>query len=90
MTFPLDPPLAKMLLFSAELGCSDEVLIVVSMLSVPSVFFRPKDREEESDAAREKFFVPESDHLTLLNVYKQWVVRCFLLFGGEIDIFVSS
>jgi len=39
------------------------------MLSVPSVFFRPKDREEESDAAREKFFVPESDHLTLLNVY---------------------
>ncbi|KAJ8570283.1 hypothetical protein K7X08_037255 [Anisodus acutangulus] len=42
------------------------------MLSVPSVFFRPKDREEESDAAREKFFVPESDHLTLLNVYQQW------------------
>ncbi|GKA96136.1 retrotransposon protein, putative, ty1-copia subclass [Tanacetum coccineum] len=42
------------------------------MLSVPSVFFRPKDRAEESDFAREKFFVPESDHLTLLNVYQQW------------------
>lgn len=27
---------------------------------------------EESDAAREKFFVPESDHLTLLHVYQQW------------------
>ena len=27
---------------------------------------------EESDAAREKFFVPESDHLTLLHVYEQW------------------
>ncbi|OQR93347.1 pre-mRNA-splicing factor ATP-dependent RNA helicase PRP16 [Achlya hypogyna] len=75
VTFPLDPPLAKMLLFSEQLGCTDEVLIVVSMLSVPSVFFRPKDREEESDAAREKFFVPESDHLTLLNVYKQWVAN---------------
>jgi pre-mRNA-splicing factor ATP-dependent RNA helicase DHX38/PRP16 len=48
------------------------VLTIVSMLSVPSVFFRPKDRAEESDAAREKFFVPESDHLTLLNVYQQW------------------
>eukprot|EP00591_Stephanopyxis_turris_P015391 CAMPEP_0195537370 /NCGR_PEP_ID=MMETSP0794_2-20130614/47821_1 /TAXON_ID=515487 /ORGANISM="Stephanopyxis turris, Strain CCMP 815" /LENGTH=66 /DNA_ID=CAMNT_0040671067 /DNA_START=23 /DNA_END=220 /DNA_ORIENTATION=+ len=59
-----------MLLFAHQTGkCSAEVLIVVSMLSVPSVFFRPKDREEESDAAREKFFVPESDHLTLLNVY---------------------
>ncbi len=33
---------------------------------------RPPDRAEESDAAREKFFVPESDHLTLLHVYNQW------------------
>lgn len=70
--FPLDPPLAKMLLMGEQLECLDEVLTIVSMLSVPTVFFRPKDREEESDAAREKFFVPESDHLTLLNVYQQW------------------
>lgn len=40
--FPLDPPLAKMLIFSEKLECSAEVLVVVSMLSVPSVFFRPK------------------------------------------------
>ncbi|TPX50854.1 hypothetical protein SeLEV6574_g00656 [Synchytrium endobioticum] len=71
--FPLDPSLSKMLIVSVELGCSAEVLTVVSMLSVPSVFYRPKERAEESDAAREKFFVPESDHLTLLNVYSQWV-----------------
>lgn len=70
--FPLDPPLAKMLLMGEQLQCLNEVLTIVSMLSVPSVFFRPKDRAEESDAAREKFFVPESDHLTLLNVYLQW------------------
>jgi pre-mRNA-splicing factor ATP-dependent RNA helicase DHX38/PRP16 len=70
--FPLDPPLAKMLLMGEQLECLNEVLTIVSMLSVPSVFFRPKDRIEESDAAREKFFVPESDHLTLLNVYQQW------------------
>ncbi|ESQ30195.1 hypothetical protein EUTSA_v100122210mg, partial [Eutrema salsugineum] len=70
--FPLDPPLAKMLLMGERLDCINEVLTIVSMLSVPSVFFRPKEREEESDAAREKFFVPESDHLTLLNVYQQW------------------
>ncbi|KAL4325885.1 hypothetical protein GQ457_11G011660 [Hibiscus cannabinus] len=70
--FPLDPPLAKMLLMGEQLQCLDEVLTIVSMLSVPSVFFRPRDRAEESDAVREKFFVPESDHLTLLNVYQQW------------------
>jgi pre-mRNA-splicing factor ATP-dependent RNA helicase DHX38/PRP16 len=61
-----------MLLMGEQLKCLYEVLTIVSMLSVPSVFFRPKDRAEESDAAREKFFVPESDHLTLLNVYLQW------------------
>ncbi|KAK3270343.1 hypothetical protein CYMTET_21256, partial [Cymbomonas tetramitiformis] len=70
--FPLDPPLAKMLIISADLKCSNEMLTVTSMLSVPSVFFRPKDRAVESDSAREKFFVPESDHLTLLHVYNQW------------------
>lgn len=62
----------KMLIVSEDLGCSAEILTIVSMLSVPTVFFRPKDKQEESDAAREKFFVPESDHLTLLHVYQQW------------------
>ncbi len=70
--FPLDPPLSKMLIISCDLGCSDEILTIVSMLSVPAIFFRPKDREQEADAAREHFQVPESDHLTLLNVYEQW------------------
>ncbi len=75
--FPLDPALAKMLIFSEGLRCTAEVLVIVSMLSVPGVFFRPKDREEESDAAREKFMVPESDHLTLLNVYQHWKTQAY-------------
>ncbi|KAF6263292.1 P-loop containing nucleoside triphosphate hydrolase protein [Scenedesmus sp. NREL 46B-D3] len=68
--FPLEPALAKLLLAGAAMGCSAEALTIVSMLSVPSVFFRPPDRLR--NAAREKFFVPESDHLTLLHVYQQW------------------
>jgi pre-mRNA-splicing factor ATP-dependent RNA helicase DHX38/PRP16 len=70
--FPMDPSLAKMLITSEDYGCSEEMLSIVSMLSVPNVFYRPKERQEESDAAREKFFVPESDHLTCLHVYSQW------------------
>ncbi|KIS67687.1 putative RNA-dependent ATPase [Mycosarcoma maydis] len=70
--FPMEPSLSKMLITSVEYGCSVEMLTIVSMLSVPSVFYRPKERMEESDAAREKFFVAESDHLTLLHVYNQW------------------
>lgn len=70
--FPLDPALSKMLIVSCDMKCSAEILIVVSMLSVPAIFYHPKGREEDSDAAREKFQVPESDHLTYLNVYLQW------------------
>eukprot|EP00808_Paulinella_micropora_P018763 g35533.t1 len=66
--FPLDPSLAKMLITAEPLGCTAEILTIVSMLSIPSIFFRPSDRAEEADSAREKFFVPESDHLTLLHV----------------------
>ena len=80
--FPLDPSLSKMLIISEEMGCSLDILIIVSMLSVPSIFFRPKQREEDADAAREKFQVPESDHLTFLNVYHQvWsLIPDFILF----------
>jgi pre-mRNA-splicing factor ATP-dependent RNA helicase DHX38/PRP16 len=72
--FPMDPSLAKLVILSSTVyGCSEEMVTIVSMLSVPSVFYRPKERLEESDAAREKFFVTDSDHLTLLTVYQQWV-----------------
>lgn len=55
--FPLDPTLSKMLIQSEDMGCSTEVLTIVSMLSVPSLFFRPKGREDEADARKEKFQV---------------------------------
>lgn len=72
--FPLDPPLSKMLIVSARPAyrCSEEILTIVSMLSIPQIFLRPKERAEQADTARERFFVAESDHLSLLNVYLQW------------------
>jgi pre-mRNA-splicing factor ATP-dependent RNA helicase DHX38/PRP16 len=66
--FPLDPTLARMLLASDELKCTEEILTIVSMLNAPSIFDRPKDTE--ADAAKEKLFIAESDHLTYLNIYE--------------------
>jgi len=40
--FPLDPALSKMLIVSCDMGCSADILIIVSMLSVPPIFYRPK------------------------------------------------
>lgn len=70
--FPMEPSLAKMLISSVEMSCSSEVLIIVSMLSVSTVFYRPREMADEADAARDRFAVRESDHLTLLNVFNMW------------------
>ncbi|KAF4594648.1 pre-mRNA splicing factor ATP-dependent RNA helicase prp16 [Ophiocordyceps camponoti-floridani] len=70
--FPMDPSLAKLLITADDEGCSEEMVTIVSMLSVPNVFYRPKERQDEADAKREKFWVHESDHLTYLQVYSSW------------------
>ncbi|TDZ22207.1 Pre-mRNA-splicing factor ATP-dependent RNA helicase prp16 [Colletotrichum orbiculare MAFF 240422] len=70
--FPMDPSLSKLLITAEEYGCSEEMITIVSMLSVPNVFYRPKERQEEADTQREKFWVHESDHLTYLQVYSAW------------------
>lgn len=43
--FPLEPNLSKILIMSVALQCSDEILTIVSMLSVQNVFYRPKDKQ---------------------------------------------
>ncbi|GAB6033588.1 ATP-dependent RNA helicase dhx8 [Chamberlinius hualienensis] len=70
--FPLDPNPAKMLIMSVHLGCSDEILTIVSMLSVQNVFYRPKDKQALADQKKAKFNQLEGDHLTLLAVYNSW------------------
>ena len=71
--FPVDPMLSKMILASEKYKCSEEILTITAMLSVNnSIFYRPKDKIIHADAARANFFNPQGDHLTLLNVYKQW------------------
>ncbi|XP_059620544.1 ATP-dependent RNA helicase DHX8 [Phlebotomus argentipes] len=70
--FPLEPNLSKMLIMSVALNCSDEVLTIVSMLSVQNVFYRPKDKQSLADQKKAKFNQAEGDHLTLLAVYNSW------------------
>nr|XP_046233744.1 ATP-dependent RNA helicase DHX8-like [Scatophagus argus] len=70
--FPLEPMLCKMLIMSVHLGCSEEMLTIVSMLSVQNIFYRPKDKQALADQKKTKFFQPEGDHLTLLAVYNSW------------------
>jgi len=43
--FPLDPQLSKILISSAnKYICANEILSIVSLLSVPNIFLRPRDQ----------------------------------------------
>ena len=66
---PLEPQLAKMFLISPEFNCSNEMLSIVALLSVPNVFMRPKEAAKAADEAKGQFAHVDGDHLTLLNAY---------------------
>lgn len=67
--FPLDPALAVMLVTSPEFYCSNEILSITALLSVPQVFVRPHAQRKRADEMKNLFAHPDGDHLTLLNVY---------------------
>ncbi|GAP85816.1 putative pre-mRNA-splicing factor ATP-dependent RNA helicase PRP16 [Rosellinia necatrix] len=77
--FPTDPMLAKAVLAADKYKCVDEVLSIVATLSEASaLFFRPKDKKIHADSARNRFTVKDGgDHLTLLNIWNQWVESDF-------------
>jgi pre-mRNA-splicing factor ATP-dependent RNA helicase DHX15/PRP43 len=91
--FPLDPALAVMLISSPEFYCSNEILSITSLLSVPQIFVRPAANRKRADEMKSHFSHPDGDHLTLLNAYhafkgqsgdsgaaKQWCHEHFLSF----------
>ncbi|KAH8112475.1 P-loop containing nucleoside triphosphate hydrolase protein [Phellopilus nigrolimitatus] len=64
--------MSKMLIVSPEFKCSNEILTIVAMLSVPNVHIRPNSQRKKADAAKAKLSVPSGDHLSLLNVYNNY------------------
>ncbi len=58
-----------MLISSPEFYCSNEILSLTALLSVPMVFVRPATSRKRADEMKNLFAHPDGDHLTLLNVY---------------------
>jgi ATP-dependent RNA helicase DHX8/PRP22 len=69
---PMEPSLAKVVLASIDMRCSVEILSIVAMLGLTSIFYRPKEKQTQADQKKAKFHDPSGDHLTLLNVYNAW------------------
>ncbi|KDQ62265.1 hypothetical protein JAAARDRAFT_121203 [Jaapia argillacea MUCL 33604] len=72
-SFPLEPPLACVVLTSKEHGCTLEILDIVSVLSCTSkLFFDVSDDRDNALEARRKFRHSSGDHMTILNAMRAY------------------
>eukprot|EP00803_Ostreobium_quekettii_P003672 evm.model.scf_66EXC.15 EVM.evm.TU.scf_66EXC.15 scf_66EXC:132143-139773(+) len=70
---PVDPMFGRVVLASGEMGCCQEALAVISMVSTDNVFFEPRENQEEAAQRRQKFVSPWGDHLTLLHIFNHYI-----------------
>ncbi|MEI6895262.1 MAG: ATP-dependent RNA helicase HrpA [Colwellia sp.] len=68
--FPIDPRLAKMVITGIEFGCVEQVLIIVSALSIQDPRERPYEKQQQSDEKHNRFKDKQSDFISLLNLWQ--------------------
>jgi len=66
---PIDPTLGRMLLQSQHEHATQELLIIAAGLSIQDPRERPLDQKDAAAVAHKQFTDPQSDFLTLLNIW---------------------
>ena len=70
---PLDPKISRILLESgARRVCLREIAIIAAALSIRDPRRAPPDKTEQADANHAPFRHPDSDFLTLLNIWDRY------------------
>jgi ATP-dependent helicase HrpA len=69
---PLDPRISRILLEASKEGCLREVAIIAAALSIRDPRERPLDKAAQADAVHAPFRHPDSDFLTLLNIWDRY------------------
>ncbi|KNH09404.1 ATP-dependent RNA helicase DHX8 [Perkinsela sp. CCAP 1560/4] len=71
--YPIDPSMSKTLIASFSLGCVEEVITILAVLSISDeIYYRPREHAEQADDKRVKLQHSDGDHLTILSIYKLW------------------
>ena len=79
---PIEPRLARCLLSSIDMGCSDELLSIAAMCSIDNPFIKQRSTASKESKKRlqecmETFVSYKGDHLTLLNIYEGYASANF-------------
>ena len=68
---PIAPTVARMVLQADQEGVLEEVLVVAAAISVQDPRERPMELKAQADEMHRRFVHPESDFLTLTNIWKR-------------------
>ncbi|MDR2702967.1 MAG: DUF3418 domain-containing protein, partial [Cellulomonadaceae bacterium] len=66
---PIDPRLARMVLEGVKLGVGAEVVVIAAALSIQDPRERPQEERDFADQLHSRFVDPNSDFLTMLNLW---------------------
>jgi len=69
---PVDPTVGRMILQARTEHALSEVLVIAAGLSIQDPRERPLDKQAQADAAHRRFLHPDSDFLTLFNIWETY------------------
>ncbi|BCS97538.1 ATP-dependent helicase [Desulfoluna limicola] len=69
---PVDPKLARILIEASHNGCMEEVLVIISALTIRDPRERPEGKEAQADQKHAAFKDPLSDFITVLNIWRRF------------------
>lgn len=73
LRYPLDPPKARILIASFELGCVSEIIDLLSLIDAGNLFIDKASERDALAAARSHFLHKDGDHLTNLAVFRTYI-----------------
>ncbi|MHB1349293.1 MAG: ATP-dependent RNA helicase HrpA [Desulfobulbaceae bacterium] len=87
---PLDPCIARIIVEAAQRGALREIKIIAAGLSIQDPRIRPAESEEKADAAHRKFVDPQSDFLSLLNIWNTFQATAGKVSKGRLRKFCAG
>jgi ATP-dependent helicase HrpA len=66
---PIDPCISRIIIEANENNCLKEIKVIAAVLAIQDPRIRPVDHEKEADEVHKIFIHPQSDFMTLLNIW---------------------
>ena len=80
---PLDPRLSRMLFEANDNNCLDELVVIVTALSIQDPRERPSDKREAADLVHKQWLDRDSDFMSILNLWNDLENQRLALSGNQ-------